>query len=95
MRRITVSLDNSLVRLAEAEVAAGRAPSISAWVANAIRAKAQARADLIEDLEDLEQREPTPSAVVAAMAHVLGLSGAVVSKAIKRRRGRAGSRRAA
>lgn len=44
MRRITVSLDDALVARAEADVAAGRAPSVSAWVAGAIRAKAQARA---------------------------------------------------
>jgi Arc/MetJ-type ribon-helix-helix transcriptional regulator len=95
MRRITVSLDDDLARLAEAEVRAGRAPSVSAWIADAIRAKARARADLIADLEELERREPTPPEVVASMARALGLPRGAVVKALGGRRGRSGGRRAA
>jgi hypothetical protein len=95
MRRITISLDVALARLAEEEVAAGRAPSVSAWVADAIRAKAQARTDLVTDLEDLEERDPTPPEVVASMARSLGLSRRTIATALKRRRPRPGSRRAA
>jgi len=87
MRRITISLDEELARLAEAEVRAGRSPSVSAWVADAIRAKARARADLIADLEDLEQREPTSPEIIASMARVLGLPRSVVVKAMKSRGG--------
>lgn len=94
MRRITISLDEELARLAEAEVRAGRSPSVSAWVADAIRAKARARADLVADLEDLEQREPTPPEVVASMARALGLPRAAVVRALKTRGGRK-TRRAA
>ena len=82
MRRITVTLDESLVEFAEADVAAGRAPSVSAWIADAIRAKAEARAELIADLEALERQDPTPPAVVASMARALGLSRAVVRDAL-------------
>jgi hypothetical protein len=85
MRRITISLDEDLARLAEAEVRAGRSPSVSAWVADAIRAKARARADLVADLEDLEQREPTSPEVVASMARALGIPRAAVVKALKTR----------
>ena len=92
MRRITISLDDDLARLAEAEVKAGRAPSLSAWVADAIRAKARARSDLVADLEELERREPTSPEVVASMARALGLSRKAVAGALKaghpRRRGR-------
>jgi Arc/MetJ-type ribon-helix-helix transcriptional regulator len=95
MRRVTISLDEDLARLAEAEVRAGRAPSVSAWIADAIRAKARARADLVADLEELERREPTPPEVVASMARALGLTRAAVLKAIKGRRNRPGVRRAA
>jgi Arc/MetJ-type ribon-helix-helix transcriptional regulator len=95
MRRITISLDDSLARLAEGEVAAGRARSVSAWVADAIRAKAQARTDLVADLEDLEERDPTAPEIVASMARALGLPQRRVAKALKRRRARPGSRRAA
>jgi len=95
MRRITVSLDDALARMAEEEVAAGRAPSVSAWVADAIRAKAQARTELIADLEELEEADPTPPDVVRTMARVLGLSRTTVAKGIKRRRLRTRSGRAA
>jgi len=95
MRRITISLDDDLARLAEAEVRAGRAASVSAWVADAIRAKARARADLVADLEEIELREPTPPAIVASMARALGLSRAAVVKALRGRRKRSGGRLAA
>lgn len=87
MRRITISLDEDLARLAEAEVRAGRSPSVSAWVADAIRAKARARADLVADLEALEQREPTSPEIVASMARALGMPRAAVVKALKARGG--------
>ena len=95
MRRIRVSLDDDLARLAEAEVKAGRAASVSAWIADAIRAKARARAEVVADLEELERPEPTPPDVVASMARALGLSRAAVSKVIKGRRNRPRARRAA
>jgi Arc/MetJ-type ribon-helix-helix transcriptional regulator len=95
MRRITISLDDDLARLAEAEVRAGRASSVSAWVADAIRAKARARADLVADLEELERREPTSPVIVTSMARALGLPRATVAKAMKSRRNRPGGRRAA
>jgi Arc/MetJ-type ribon-helix-helix transcriptional regulator len=94
MRRITVSLDDALVEVAESDVAAGRAPSVSAWVAGAIRAKAQARAELIADFEELERRDPTPPAEMDALAAALGIAPAKVAHAVRRarpakRRGRA------
>lgn len=95
MRRITISLDDDLARLAEAEVKAGRAASVSAWVADAIRAKARARADLIADLAELERRDPTPPEIVASMARALKLSRTAVAKALKNPRQRPGGRRAA
>jgi Arc/MetJ-type ribon-helix-helix transcriptional regulator len=95
MRRLTISIDDDLARLAEAEVSAGRASSVSAWVADAIRAKARARADLVADLEELERREPTPADLVVSMARTLGLPKAAVVRALKSRRSRPGSRRAA
>jgi Arc/MetJ-type ribon-helix-helix transcriptional regulator len=94
MRRITISLDEDLARLAEAEVRAGRADSVSAWVADAIRAKARARADLVADMEDLEQRDPTPPELIASMARALGVSRTVVVKALKSRQHRRGRRAA-
>ena len=95
MRRITISLDDDLARLAEAEVKAGRAASVSAWVADAIRAKARARADLVADLVELERREPTPPEIVASMARALNLSRTAVAKALKNARQRPGGGRAA
>ncbi|HEX2685612.1 MAG TPA: hypothetical protein VHN14_03300 [Kofleriaceae bacterium] len=86
MRRITISLDDALVELAESEVRAGRAPSVSAWVGSAIRAKAQARAELIADLEELERHDPTPPQVIEQVARSLGIPKSVVTKALRRRR---------
>jgi DNA-directed RNA polymerase specialized sigma subunit len=95
MRRITISIDEA--RLAEAEVRAGRSPSVSAWVADAIRAKARARAELVAELEEMEQREPTSPEVAAAMARALGVPRKAVVKALmtRSRTNRPGGRRAA
>jgi Arc/MetJ-type ribon-helix-helix transcriptional regulator len=87
MRRLTISIDEDLVRMAEAEVRAGRATSVSAWVADAIRAKARARADLVAELEALEQRDPTSPEIVASMARALGLPRAAVVNGLKARGG--------
>jgi len=95
MRRITISLDDDLVHLVEAEVSAGRASSVSAWVADAIRARTRARADLVSDLEELERREPTSTEVVASMARAVGLPPAAVVKVLKSGRGGPGGRRGA
>jgi Arc/MetJ-type ribon-helix-helix transcriptional regulator len=95
MRRITISIDEDLARLAEAEVRAGRSPSLSAWIADAIRAKARARGELVADLEATEQREPTPPDVMDAMARVLGLPRTAVAKALRSRNPRPKGRRAA
>lgn len=95
MRRITISIDEDLARLAEAEVRAGRSPSVSAWIADAIRAKARARAELVADLEALEEREPTSPDVMDAMARVLGLPRTAVAKALRNRSTRPKGRRAA
>ncbi len=40
-RRLTVTVDEETAGVAEAAVAAGRAPSVSAWVASAMAARAQ------------------------------------------------------
>lgn len=39
--RVTVTVDEAAVRAAEAAVAAGRSPSVSAWVASAMSDRAQ------------------------------------------------------
>ncbi len=95
MRRITISIEDDLARLAEAEVRAGRSSSVSAWVADAIRAKARARAELMADLEELEHREPTSPEIAAVMARALGLRPKAIVKALKARSSRPGGRRAA
>jgi len=95
MRRITISLDDDLARLAEAEVRAGRAPSVSAWIASAVRAKARAREELIAELLEMEQRDPTPPEIIDSTARVLRVPRSAVLKALGRGRSRSGRRRAA
>ncbi|MBI4700648.1 MAG: hypothetical protein HY744_05710 [Deltaproteobacteria bacterium] len=82
MCRITVSVDDALVALAKSDVAAGRAASVSAWVADAMRATAAARAELIADLEAIEQHDPTPREVIEDIARSLGRSPAWVLGAL-------------
>ena len=89
MRRITVSIDESLVRLAKADVAAGRSESISAWVADAMRTKAQARADLIADLDEQNRVDPPDEATLAVVARSLGKTAKWTANALGVTRGRA------
>jgi hypothetical protein len=50
--RITVTVDEAAVHAAEAAVAAGRAPSVSAWVASAMteRGHRESLADVLADI---------------------------------------------
>ena len=89
MRRLTVTVDEALIRLARADVEAGRAESVSAWVADAMRAKARARAELMADLEDLNRRDPPSDDVVATVARSVGRSPAWVKETLGLSRGRA------
>ena len=82
MRRLTVTVDEALLKLARAEVHAGRASSISAWVADAMRAKAHARVELIADLEDLNRRDPPDNDVITTIARSLGRSKSWVAGAL-------------
>ena len=82
MRRLTVTVDEALLKVARAEVHAGRAPSISAWVADAMRAKAHARAELVADLDDLNRSDPPSNDVIATIAHSLGRSKSWVATAL-------------
>jgi len=50
--RVTVTVDEAAVAAAEAAVAAGRAPSVSAWVAAAMhdRARGERLADVLAEI---------------------------------------------
>ncbi len=69
---MTVTVDDSLAALARADVEAGRAHSMSAWVADAMRRKALARAELIAELEDMTAEQPYDHDTVHWVAGVLG-----------------------
>lgn len=58
--------------LAKADVEAGRATSVSAWVADAMRRKAVARAELIAEIEGMTAEEPYDDAAARWVAGVLG-----------------------
>jgi len=51
-KRVTITVDEEVVRAAEAAVAAGRAPSVSSWVAQAMaeRAKRERLSDVLADI---------------------------------------------
>lgn len=72
MKRVTVSVDDVLLDAARAEVAAGRAPSVSAWVGDAMRRKVLARAELLSEIDDMTTERPYTSATVDWVAQSLG-----------------------
>lgn len=72
-RRVTVTVHGSVVASAEEAVAAGRAPSMSAWVAGAMAERAQ-RESLSDVLADLRaELGPATDEETAWARSVLGL----------------------
>jgi hypothetical protein len=71
--RITVTVDERALRAAEEAVAAGRAPSISAWVAAAMadRGQADSLADVLADIR--RELGPASDEETAWARSVLGL----------------------
>jgi hypothetical protein len=74
MKRVTVTVEDGLLEAAKAEVAAGRAPSVSAWVVDAMRHKLLARAELLAELEDMAAERPYSSGTVDWVAQAVGRS---------------------
>lgn len=52
--RITVTVPKELLAIVEADVAAGRAPSVSAWVSEAMQQQAGRRtvAEILDEMDD-------------------------------------------
>ncbi len=71
-RRVTVTVDDAAVRAAEAAVATGRAPSVSAWVAAAMteRARRETLADVLSEIR--AQLGPATDEETAWARSVLG-----------------------
>lgn len=71
--RVTVTVDESAVRVAEAAVAAGRSPSVSAWVAGAMtdRAQRDSLADVLAEIRT--ELGPATDEETAWARSVLGL----------------------
>lgn len=72
MRRITISVEDGVLEAVRADVGAGRAPSISAWVGDAMRRKVLARAELLGELDDMAAERTYTAATVDWVAEVLG-----------------------
>jgi hypothetical protein len=73
--RITVTVPKELLEVVEADVAAGRAASVSAWVSEAMEAKSRSKAvgELLDEMDDHFGRPVTDEE--RAWAHKrLGLS---------------------
>ena len=71
--RVTVTVDDAAVRAAEAAVAAGRAPSVSSWVASAMveRARAETLDDVLAEIR--AELGPASDEETAWARSVLGL----------------------
>lgn len=100
MQRITVTVPDDLLAHARAEVGAGRASSVSAWVASAMRTRAEAMAALDRDLDEHLLARGTPTAEeITALAVLTGLDAedvdAHLSTALAQAQGRAPGARAA
>lgn len=68
---MTVTVDEHLAALAQADVKAGRAASMSAWVADAMQRKALARAELVTELDDMATGDPYTDDTVGWLAETL------------------------
>jgi len=79
-RRVTVTVDEASVRAAEAAVAAGRASSLSAWVAAAMteRAGREALTDVLADIR--AELGPATDEETAWARSVLGLSSSMPAR---------------
>lgn len=71
--RVTVTVDEATARAAQAAVAAGRAPSVSAWVASAMveRAHQESLADVLAEIR--AELGPASDEETAWARSVLGL----------------------
>lgn len=83
MKRVTISLEDDMVAVLAQEVADGRAPSVSAWVAEAIRRRVQAGADLDAWLATAEAANPYTTADLEWVADVVGQSSEWVAERVR------------
>lgn len=72
MKRVTITVDESVLEAARADVAAGRAASVSAWVGDAMRHKVLARLELLGELADMAAEEPYTTETHDWLAETLG-----------------------
>lgn len=72
MKRVTISVDESVLEAARADVAAGRAASVSAWVGDAMRNKVLARLELLGELADMKADNPYTPETLDWVAETLG-----------------------
>ena len=77
--KLTISLSDDLAAEVRTAVRDGRAPSVSAYVAEAIRAMQDAPASLTEFLDDweAEARPPSPEAKAWAKEQLAGFTPAL------------------
>ncbi len=71
MQRITLTIDDEVAKAARHDVEAGRAPSLSAWVSDAMQRKALGRIRLELELDELRQATPYSAEDIAWAAEVL------------------------
>jgi Arc/MetJ-type ribon-helix-helix transcriptional regulator len=90
MRRVTVTVDEAVLLRAQRDVRAGRAESVSAWVADAMRRKARALDELMADIDALNRESPPSDQAIATVARSLGRSRSWVVDRLGLRRRRAG-----
>lgn len=86
MQRITVTVPDELLAHARADVEAGRATSVSAWVAAAMQVRADAMAALDRDLDEFYRpRGPVTEAEIDDLVGLTGLSAGELRRFIEER----------
>ena len=72
MQRITVTIDDEIADVARRDVGEGRAPSVSAWVNDAMRRKALARIQFELEMDRLRESDPYDRDAIRWAADALG-----------------------
>ncbi len=86
MQRLTVTVDEELAAFVRAEVERGRAASVSAYVGESLRMRAEDRLALLAELDQEADEEPSDPATLEQLARATGQDVAWVRDALGLRR---------
>ena len=71
MQRLSITVEDDLAAFVRREVEAGRAASVSAYVATALRQRAEERVALLDELDREAGHDPADEPTVARLARMV------------------------